>query len=360
MGKRIRNQNQWTARARGWRLLIRNFGLRIVDLLSSEIRDCVTQESLGRGLILPFPSGVRLIGYRGRSLVPRFIPQKRLSFWKQGIGFTAQAAPDFPNVAAQLSTFPPEEGSKVLCLVVTHLAGEEFTRLMDWWKPFCPEEDLWIVFGGKEEEFKTLNHPNKVFVDDTKLRTRDHQREKQSYCGILKATATIIEQENPEYVYLCEYDHLPVQSDFLANQITEMRSERADVMVHYLDRIDQTQSPFGLFHDADPEFASLWKDVSLRDNSSVVFWMFGSGSLWTREAFLAVSVQQPQIECYFEVYLPTMAHHLGFRVRPWRGENHLVTNLTSPEITLEAAQKKGSWTVHPVKELMVPKIAGRL
>ena len=79
--------------------------------------------------------------------------------------------------------------------------------------------------------------------------------------------------------------------------------------------------------------------------------MFGSGSFWTRDAFLAVAKLQQTIECYLEIYLPTLAHHLGFRVRPWRDEDHLISNLPSLDISLKNARKKACWTVHPVKEL---------
>lgn len=78
--------------------------------------------------------------------------------------------------------------------------------------------------------------------------------------------------------------------------------------------------------------------------------MFGSGSLWTREAYLAVATGEQRIPCYFEVYLPTLAHHLGFRVRRWKEDRHLVTNLPSADVTVETAASRGAWTVHPVKQ----------
>jgi len=73
--------------------------------------------------------------------------------------------------------------------------------------------------------------------------------------------------------------------------------------------------------------------------------------MWTREAFLAVSEQHQSIRCYLELYLPTLAHHLGFRVRGWNEDHHLISNLPNKSVTLEEARKRGSWTVHPVKDL---------
>jgi hypothetical protein len=103
--------------------------------------------------------------------------------------------------------------------------------------------------------------------------------------------------------------------------------------------------------DEDPDFFPFWKSLSLREDPKVILSMFGSGSLWTREAFLAVAAQAQSIECYLEIYLPTLAHHLGFRVRRWREDRHLISNLPSPSVTEDNARKTGCWTVHPVKDL---------
>lgn len=330
---------------------LRNLLLKAVSPLFSTILDHRTGVVLGKGLILSLGGRIRLVGYRGRPLVPEFLPQDRLMFWKQEIGFTAWPQPDFPGESAGGNGDAAR--ARVLTLVITHRGGEEFAGLLDWWKRFCPEEDLWFVFGGSRADFEAIAYPRKVFVEDPGLRTRDHQREKQSYAGILRATAPVVRREAPEYVYLCEYDHLPVRIDFMERQLEEMRDEGADVMAHYLERIDRTGSPFWLFHDADPGFASFWKGVSVRPDPSAVLWMFGSGSLWTSAAYLAVAARDPGIACYFEVCLPTLAHHLGFRVRRWREDRHLVTNLASSDVTVGKASGAGAWTVHPVKNLAV-------
>jgi hypothetical protein len=83
----------------------------------------------------------------------------------------------------------------------------------------------------------------------------------------------------------------------------------------------------------------------------VILSMFGSGSFWTREAFLAVAAQNQEIGCYLEIYLPTVAHHLGYRVRSWKESHHLISNLPSPSVSVDEAKRRGCWTVHPVKTL---------
>ncbi len=333
------------------KLKILKLVMGVVDLLASDIKDDVTGLTLGRGLLLGFFGRLYLIGYEGRPLRPRFQVQKRLTYWKQTIGFTAQPVPDFPRLL-DASVTKEAVSPKVMNILLTHQEGADFERVKQVWKPVCAEENLWVAFGGTEEAFAELDYPRKVWIDDPKLRTRDHQREKQSYEGIFRAMAPIVQLEQPDYVYLCEYDQLPLIDDLNVRQVQVIRQEGADVMGHWLYRIDETSHPHLLYHEADVQFSPFWASISKRENPSVILSMFGSGSFWTSEAFLAVAHQSQEIECYLEIYLPTLAHHLGFRVRPWNDSNHLISNLPSPAVNQEEAMKRGCWTVHPVKSLM--------
>jgi hypothetical protein len=347
------------------KLLIRKWGLRAVDLISSDIRDCMTGEKLGRGLVLGWGGHVYVIGYPSLPpLIPRFLPQKRLTYWRQVIGFTVPEAPDYGRLRNSGTTHSVGEGGeyhelprslprskRVMNLVLTHEAGARFNMLRERWKSVCADENLWIAFGGSREQFDLLDYPRKVFIDDPRLRRRDNQREKQCYAGIFRAMAEIVEQEAPDFIYLCEYDQLPLISDLNQRQVEELEAEGADVMGHWLYRINGTGHYHELYHEADPEFLPFWKSLSLREDPKLILSMFGSGSLWTREAFLAIARQVQSIECYLEIYLPTLAHHLGFRVRRWREDRHLISNLPSLSVTEDVALKRGCWTVHPVKEL---------
>jgi len=347
------------------KLEIRKWGLVAVDLISSDIRDCMTGEKLGRGLVLGWGGHVYVIGYPSLPpLIPRFLPQKRLTYWRQVIGFTMPEAPDYGRLRDSGTTHSVGEGGedhelprslprskRVMNLVLTHEAGARFNMLRERWKSVCADENLWVAFGGSREQFDLLDYPRKVFIDDSRLRRRDNQREKQCYAGIFRAMAEIVVQEAPDFIYLCEYDQLPLISDLNQRQVEELEAEGADVMGHWLYRINGTGHYHELYHEADPEFLPFWKSLSLREDSKLILSMFGSGSLWTREAFLAIARQVQSIECYLEIYLPTLAHHLGFRVRRWREDRHLISNLPSLSVTEDVALKRGCWTVHPVKEL---------
>jgi hypothetical protein len=190
---------------------------------------------------------------------------------------------------------------------------------------------------------------NAILNDLPELRKRDNQREKQSYTGIFRAMAEAVRSNAPDFIHLCEYDHVVLVPDLNERQMMEMQREQADVMGHMLVRMDGSAHYFQLYHESEPGFAEYWKHLSVREDKQVVLNMFGSGSMWTREAFLAVSDRLQEMPCYLETYLPTLAHHLGYRVRCWDESRHLLSNLPSRDINERNALDKGCWTVHPLK-----------
>lgn len=84
------------------RMLLRRVGLGIARLFASDLHDYATGERIGRALLIPWRGKVHIIGLE-TTVRPVFLPQKRLTYWKQELGFTQHPPPDFPNVR-QLST----------------------------------------------------------------------------------------------------------------------------------------------------------------------------------------------------------------------------------------------------------------
>ena len=240
--------------------------------------------------------------------------------------------------------------SGVLQLLVTHQGPEEAGRMVRHWEAFAPPEALLVVHGGREDDFARVAHPQKLFVSDPRLRTRDHQRERQSVAALFTAVAAWL-RDRPEFsrIHLAEFDHLPLVPDLHARLVARMEEERADVLGHFVVRIDGTSHPHCLGHAADPRFYAYWEAISRRRDPRTVLSMFGSGSFWKREAWLAVAALEPPLPIYYELLLPTAAHHLGFRVRDFADQNASVFSLPRPDLTAEAARLRGSWTVHPLK-----------
>ena len=94
-----------------------------------------------------------------------------------------------------------------------------------------------------------------------------------------------------------------------------------------------------------------WARITRRSDPGVVLSMFGSGSFWSREAFLAMCAMDEPFPIYMELYLPTLVHHLGFRVRDFGDQDRFVQVLKDATGDIDQARAQGGWTLHPVKRL---------
>lgn len=212
-------------------------------------------------------------------------------------------------------------------------------------------DNLLLAYGGTPENFENIDYEPKLFIKDQRLRTHDHQREAQSYSGIFRAAADWMKNHPFEFVHFLEYDHVPLVSDLNERQISRLRRETADVLAFRLTRIDDTNHPHFLRHAADPEFEKFFADKSCRVQREVVLSMLVTGSFWTREAFKSVAQIEEPFPIYMEVYLSTLAHHLGFRLRDYGEQDPFVSHRGDRGGDIETARERGAWSLHPVKEI---------
>lgn len=157
-----------------------------------------------------------------------------------------------------------------------------------------------------------------------------------------------------EYVYLTEYDHVPLVPDLHERMLERASSEKADVLAHHLHRIEGTNHPHYLFHSSEERFHRYFESISAREDKRVILSMLPTGSFWSREAFEAVASREEPIPVYVELYLPTLAHHLGYRVRELPEQNPFVLASGDRVREIDSARAAGAWTLHPVKMLPVP------
>ena len=243
------------------------------------------------------------------------------------------------------------EPASICYLLLAHQPPATLERLLRRWEAFCkPPSKLLLCYGGSRENFGKIAYEPKIFLDDSRLRTRHHQKEKQSYTQVFAKTAAWL-RDNPEcsYVYLAEFDHWPLVENIGEKLIERLKAERADVLGHQLARRDGTSCPYYLYHLSDDRFLPWLEKISRRTDRGAVFNMFGSGSFWTREAFLAVSDAGEPFPMYLETFLPTLAHHLGFRLRDFEDQNRFISDIGDRYDEMEAARREGAWTLHPVK-----------
>jgi hypothetical protein len=240
-----------------------------------------------------------------------------------------------------------------LTLLLSHQSPAELGPLLRVWQQVAGEENVLLAYGGIKDQFARIGFEPKVFIDDPGLRTRDHQRERQSCTGVLREAAHWMKSKPQfRYVHFVEYDHIPLTTDLYARMIARLQSEEADLLAFHLRRVDGTNDPHYLHHANDTRFHEFFSSVTRRDDSQVVLSMLGTGSFWTREAFEAVVAQEEPFAIYFELYLPTLAHHLGYRVRDFEDQNAFVSHVGDFSAHLAQCRAKGAWTAHPVKNLL--------
>jgi hypothetical protein len=241
--------------------------------------------------------------------------------------------------------------SRVLNAVLAHTPPGEIARSVAWWSHVTPAESLLVVHGGPMAEFGAIEFANKVHISAERLRTVDHPRERQSYTEVFAAISEWMRGRDFSHVYFAEFDHLPLVSDLNQRLLARLAAERADMLCHGLLRVDDTGWHHYLYHCQDPRFHEYWESMSRRENRRVVLWILGTGTFWTREAFDAVAGEKEPFPMYHEIYIPTLAHHLGYRVRAFHESEHMVSNLGDFHDRIARARSNGLWTIHPVKSL---------
>ena len=83
--------------------LTRTIGLAVARALGTRIVDHKTGRPLGKALLVPWRGKVLVIGLDA-AVRPQFLPQNRLTYWKQELGFTVYPPPDFERINRTDST----------------------------------------------------------------------------------------------------------------------------------------------------------------------------------------------------------------------------------------------------------------
>ena len=89
--------------------VIRRIVIGLARRVGSKITDAESGRVLGRAFLVPWKGRIAVIGFDAE-VKPVFLPQQRLTFWKQDIGFTVQPPPDFPHEASPQR--PPDAPEK--------------------------------------------------------------------------------------------------------------------------------------------------------------------------------------------------------------------------------------------------------
>jgi len=328
--------------------------LRAAQWLGREIRDDRTGELLGRALCLAGPWGIWTVGLP-HGVAPVFLPEGTTKYTRHRIGFQRQEMPDYPSLHPPAKPVNPE---KILWVILVHHVPAEVLKVKGYWESLGYREDqMLFVHAGEHAHYEGLDVRNKVFVEDLGIRTKHHPLEKQSYGGMFREVSAWMEGRDSEAVAVVEYDHIPLIRDWGARLCARLQEERADMLCHHLNRVDGTNASHYLYHLVDPGFREIWNSDSRREEKSVFFNAVMTGSFWKRAAFDAVAARKEAIPFYLELYLPSLAHHLGFRVRNHGEQDKFVQVIPMHDPFSPRWQSEGAWSLHQVKSL--PPARGR-
>lgn len=320
----------------------------LISKVGQPIRDERTGRTLGRALVFTRGGHPWLIGLHFPYVRAVFLPQKHNRYARHAIGFATHESVNFKRLVPAESHRAP----RILWAILFHQNADACMKVLSHWKNLgILTADILAIHGGSTKEFEALEHPQKVFVGDPGLRTTQHPVQKQSYSGPLREAARWAASTSHTHVCLMEYDHLPLVPDLGQRLLETMDREGADVLFHHLERVDGTNAPHYLYHLSDTRFANAWSSLSLREDPRVVLNSLATGSFWRRGAFEAVAAHPESFPIYLEMFLPTTAHHLGFRVRAYGSQSQFVSFDPLDKDRLHTAGLSEAWSIHPVKNL---------
>ncbi len=236
--------------------------------------------------------------------------------------------------------------AKILIAILAHSSNEVIAKIVTYWNEMFPESDVMIVYGGTNENFEKVDYSAKRMVTDSRLRTQNHQRECQSYTGVFDQILTEVKKADYDFVYFTEFDHLPLRKDMFELLINQLGDN--DVQFHVLQQIDRTNNPHYLYHLAKSNFKQFFSQLSKR-NDGAIFSAYGFGQLWRVEPLIEFASIEDSVGCYLELWMPTLAHHLGYSISSLRGQEKYHSFKGDFTDKIEEFTKDGAWSVHPVK-----------
>lgn len=242
----------------------------------------------------------------------------------------------------------------ILTAVLTHLDPGRVQEQLDYLRSVTPAARFVVCHGGRRSDFDKLSGIDGVFLDDPSLRGPHFD---QSINQTLSTLCTTYVRDDPgiEYVYLIEYDHLILLPDFEAKLIA--LAQRADAGLLAKRASPRNDSNWSHFVKSrhDGQLNKFIAGVSTREDPEQRWGCLGTGMLFRRDALLAFCALEDPPPSYFELFVPTAVHHLGFKVVDVDALSDLYSGVRwMPEYNLKevrSAKRAGRTFLHPFKRL---------
>lgn len=242
----------------------------------------------------------------------------------------------------------------LLTIVLTHLDAAAVDAHVQYVQTLAPSADLVLCHGGRRPDYEGVQFSRKMFLDEPTL--RGEAATYQSYNELLTRVYREHMSANPEWTaaLLLEFDHLPLRGDYAEQCERALDESGADFLgVDCGPRNDTNWYHYLRLRD-DKGLQNFLRDVTTTDEPDRLFGCLGTGFVIRRQALAAFAGLEHYEPCYLELYLPTVIHHLGFKV----GDLSSVSDLGryarwAPVFSVEEAHRAradGAVFIHPYKD----------
>jgi len=138
--------------AQRFKLTLRNAFVSTCRLMGSNIRDARTGKRLTRGLVCAWEGSVHVIGAE-MPLIPVPVMQRRLTYWRQLVGFTTHPPVDFerrdPAIEMLAASRFTHREPNPLVVILDHRPARQVRPLLESWAAtFAPRDAILLAFGG--------------------------------------------------------------------------------------------------------------------------------------------------------------------------------------------------------------------
>jgi hypothetical protein len=154
--------------------------------------------------------------------------------------------------------------------------------------------------------------------------------------------------------YVFEWDHLILRAGFEAPLAALARRHGAGFMGKTCAERTATNWHHYTRFRRDGALHAHLRAYSVREDPTRLFGTLGNGFWISRDALAAYVAVGDRPAAYGELYVPTLIHHLGFRLVDIDGEGDLYRHVRyEPELSLAdvlAIKRAGGWFAHPFKQ----------
>jgi len=248
----------------------------------------------------------------------------------------------------------PRDRCTVVHVVLVHLPPKKTDLILNYITSLKGKNyEVILAYGGSERDFADIHFPMKVFVADDKLRGVAYR---QSYFSLMDAVAARLVEKaiDPDWVFISDYDLLPLRRDYLVRPLALMEKCGAGFAAKLIQDVSLSNK-FFLTNAINDGIMDRLPSLN-GSGRHPVYHCLGAALLFHRDCFNSVRQMKSALnDIYFELALPTAAGLKGFRLLSIDMHSDDFRHVRYRPIyscsdALRLAQEGASF-IHPIKEI---------